>query len=34
MGTHKLVLKPKSMYLISAADASYVEHPNEKKKKP
>lgn len=27
---HKLVLKPKSMKLISAADASYVKHPDGK----
>jgi len=28
--THKLVLNPKSMRLVSAADASYAEHPDGK----
>jgi hypothetical protein len=25
--THKLILKPKNMNLVSAADVSYAEHP-------
>jgi hypothetical protein len=28
--THKLLLKPKSLTLVSAADASYAEHPDGK----
>jgi len=28
--THKLILKPKSLNLVSAADASYAEHPDGK----
>jgi hypothetical protein len=28
--THQLVLKPKSMKMVSAADASYAEHPDGK----
>ncbi len=30
INTHKLVLNPKSMRLVSAADASYAEHPDGK----
>ena len=28
--SHKLILKPKSMQMVSAADASYAEHPDGK----
>ncbi len=28
--THKMVLSPKNLNLVSAADASYAEHPDEK----